>query len=411
LRHKAKVLLATLYIGALAGLPAVVAGSRVASAQASSAVARTADPVKRGFKESDFPRTVRVAENVDTYEDFHAGDEKFTTTNMFVVTNDGVLVADGQGSLAATKGLVDAIAKITPQPIKYVVICSDHGDHTAGNAAFPAGVTYVVHPTSKRILDAAAGRSAEASRSNDGAAGRSAEGSRLRSRTNLASFGAQARFSNDAASGRSGEASRLRSRTNLASFGAQARSSDSATGRSTGEQAQGARSGRGGAGWQLPANAVLVADRQSFTLGTQRVDVMFLGRAHTGGDLAVWLPDRRILFLSEIFLNRVFPAMRSAYPGEWLTALDRAQAMNAAIDIAGHGFTETGPVSREELAAYRRALQAVIAEAKRLHDAGVPVDDAMKQANFGEYANWTLAKSQGPIAIRRVYDELDGKLR
>ena len=98
---------------------------------------RTADPIKRGFKLSDFPRTVKVAENVYTYEDFHAGDEKFTTTDMFVVTSDGVVVADGQGSPAETKGLVDAIAKVTPKPIRYVIIASDHGDHTAGNASFP----------------------------------------------------------------------------------------------------------------------------------------------------------------------------------------------------------------------------------------------------------------------------------
>jgi hypothetical protein len=47
---------------------------------------------------------------------------------------------------------------------------------------------------------------------------------------------------------------------------------------------------------------------------------------------------------------------------------------------------------------------------KRLHDAGVPVDEAIKQANFGEYQEWKLHESQRPIAVRRVYDELDGKL-
>ena len=36
---------------------------------------------------------------------------------------------------------------------------------------------------------------------------------------------------------------------------------------------------------------------------------------------------------------------------------------------------------------------------------------AVSRADFGEYASWTLAKSQGPIAIRRVYDELSGALR
>ncbi|HEY1287846.1 MAG TPA: hypothetical protein VGF58_05920, partial [Burkholderiales bacterium] len=83
----------------------------------------------------------------------------------------------------------------------------------------------------------------------------------------------------------------------------------------------------------------------------------------------------------------------------------------ANIYIAGHGFTETGPVSKEEIVTYHKALEAVIKEAKRLHDAGVPVDDAVKQANWGEYASWTLARSQGPIAVRKVYEELDGRLR
>ena len=117
---------------------------------------RTADPIRRGLKESDFPRTIKVTDTVYTYEDFHAGDEKFTTTNMFVVTSDGVVVADGQGSPVETKGLVDAIAKITPTPIKYVVIASDHGDHTAGNASFPPDVTYLIHPNSKAILERSA---------------------------------------------------------------------------------------------------------------------------------------------------------------------------------------------------------------------------------------------------------------
>src|SRR5438552_15611308 len=106
-----------------------------AAALAQPPVVRTADPAKRGLKESDFPRTVKVSDNVYTYEDFHSGPEKFTTTNMFVVTDAGVLVADGQGSPAATKGLVDAVAKVTSKPITQIVVCSDHGDHTAGNAS------------------------------------------------------------------------------------------------------------------------------------------------------------------------------------------------------------------------------------------------------------------------------------
>ena len=294
-------------------------------AATSLAQIRTADPAKRGLKNADFPRTIKIADNVYTYEDFHAGSEKFTTTNMFVVTGEGVLVADGQGSPAETKGLVEAIRKVTPKSITTVVICSDHGDHTAGNASFPPGVHYIIHPTSKAILDRQAATRADA--------------------------------------------------------------------------------------WKPPPDAELVADSKAWTMGGEELQILFLGRAHTGGDLAVYLPRQKILFLSEIFLNRVFPAMRSAYPSEWLGALTRAEGMDATIYIAGHGFTEQGPVSTEELRAYHKALEAVIAEATRLYRAGVPVDHAVKQADWGEYAAWTLASSQGPIAIRKVYEELSGQLK
>jgi cyclase len=306
-----------------------------ASSAVAQPVVRTADPAKRGLKESDFPRTIKVADNVYTYEDFHAGPEKFTTTNMFVVTDEGVLVADGQGSPEETKRLVEAIAKVTPKPIKYVVICSDHGDHTGGNIAFPPGVKYVIHPLSKAALDDQAERAQAPNASGRGSVKR----------------------------------------------------------------------------WTLPIDAELVFAQKPLTLGTERIQVLFLGRAHTGGDLSVYLPRQKILFMSETFLNRVFPAMRSAYPSDWLKALDKAEAINADLYIPGHGFTESGPVSKEELRTYHKALAAVIAEATRLHKAGVPVEEAVKQAKWGEYGSWTLASSQGPIAIRRVYEELDGKLK
>ena len=118
-----------------------------------------------------------------------------------------------------------------------------------------------------------------------------------------------------------------------------------------------------------------------------------------------------MLFLTEIFLNRVFPAMRSAYPTEWLGALDKAAKMDVNLYIAGHGFTESPRVAKEELYNYRQATKAVIDEVTRLYQAGVSENDALKQANFGEYASWSLAKSQGPIAVHKIYEELSGKLK
>jgi glyoxylase-like metal-dependent hydrolase (beta-lactamase superfamily II) len=302
------------------------AGSRPDS---SRALVRTGNPYERGLTDADFPRVQQIARGVYTYEQLRsAGDEKFTTVSLFVVTADGVLVADGQGSVEETKRLVDTIAGITSAPITHVVIGSDHGDHTAGNSAFPSTATFIAHPTSAAVLAASA-----------------------------------------SSPNRPADAPPV----------------------------------------VVPNH--LVADHETIRLGGREIEIFFLGRAHTGGDLEVYLPADKILFMSETFLNRIFPAMRSAYPSEWVEMLGKAQTMDVDVFVPGHGFVDPPAILKEELGTYRAAMASVIAEARRLHDAGVSADVAVQQAQFGELDAWTLRSSQGPIAIRRVYAELDGRLK
>ena len=283
----------------------------VCSPAASEAQVRTAYPGKRGVALSEFPRTIKLAENVYGYEDIR--NPGFTTVSMFVVGNDGVLLVDGQGSVDATKKLLDAIAKVTPKPVKWYVVGSDHGDHTAGNSVLPKDINYIVTPFSKRQMKLAA--------------------------------------------------------------------------------------------------SAMTGDRQVIDIGGIEVQALHLGRAHTGGDLVVYLPKQKILFMSEVYLNRVFPAMRSAYPSEWLAVINWALQMDVERYVPGHGFIEEPKASREELVEYQKAMRAVIAEVTRLHKLGLSADDAAKQADWGPYKEWFLVEQQGPIAVRKIYEEIEGKLK
>ena len=160
----------------------------------------------------------------------------------------------------------------------------------------------------------------------------------------------------------------------------------------------------------IARTAAMTGNKETIDVGGLTVDVLNLGRAHTGGDLLVHVPRENILFMSEVYLNRVFPAMRSAYPTEWVATIDKALALNASRYVPGHGFIEEGKVSREELVTFQLALKAVIAEVKRLHGLGLTAAEATKLANWGPYTEWFLSEQQAPIAVAQVFKELDGKL-
>jgi cyclase len=55
----------------------------------------------------------------------------------FLVTAKGVLVVDSGNSFEASAQIIKAIRKVTPQPIRYVVLTHYHGDHTIGLSVFP----------------------------------------------------------------------------------------------------------------------------------------------------------------------------------------------------------------------------------------------------------------------------------
>lgn len=287
---------------------------------------RTADPFERGYSVDDFPRLEELAPGVYSYEQLRsAGDEMFTTVSMFVVTDDGVLVADGQGSVEETERLVEQIHEVTDQPVTTVVVASDHGDHTAGNSAFPDGVEFIAHPTSAAALE------------------RMAEG----------------------------------------------RDDDAPP---------------------IPLATRTVADSLDLRMGDELIRILHLGRAHTGGDLVVYLPEERIMFMSETYLHRIFPAMRSAYPSEWVEMIEAAQARDVEIYVPGHGFVDHPSILAEELELFQGAIRLVIDQARQLHEEGYSVEDAQQQAFFGDLEEWSLRESQGDRAIARVYAEIEGTL-
>jgi cyclase len=58
--------------------------------------------------------------------------------STILINSDHVIVVDPQGSHAAAVALIDEIRRLTPLPVRYVINTHWHGDHHGGNAAFRA---------------------------------------------------------------------------------------------------------------------------------------------------------------------------------------------------------------------------------------------------------------------------------
>jgi len=73
--------------------------------------------------------------------------------SMFVVTDEGVLVFESYNS-SHSRGLLEAIAGVTSQPVRYLFHSHDHWDHSSGGQVFKdAGATVIAHKEAYDVME------------------------------------------------------------------------------------------------------------------------------------------------------------------------------------------------------------------------------------------------------------------
>jgi glyoxylase-like metal-dependent hydrolase (beta-lactamase superfamily II) len=82
-----------------------------------------------------------------------AANRGYTSNAGFVVTDDGVVVIDALGTPPLGAAMVREIRKITPKPIRRVIVTHYHADHVYGLQAFQAaGATITAHRSGQAYL-------------------------------------------------------------------------------------------------------------------------------------------------------------------------------------------------------------------------------------------------------------------
>ena len=156
-------------------------------------------------------------------------------------------------------------------------------------------------------------------------------------------------------------------------------------------------------GIELTPPTTLIDGDTEIDLGETRVDLLYVGPAHTAGDVVVHVPDEGVLFTGDILFNECTPIGWEGTFDNWTAALRRLEALAPAVVVPGHG-----PVTDVDgLRGLREYLEYVHREARSHFDAGHSTLDAAKAIDLGPYAGWTEPERLA-FQIDRAYREFDG---
>ncbi|HVD93921.1 MAG TPA: MBL fold metallo-hydrolase [Vicinamibacterales bacterium] len=320
------------------------------------------------------PKTIEVAKGVYLFVSKPYGDVGLDGNSIAILSDEGVLVFDSNGTPASSAAVLAEIRKLTDKPVKYIVNSHWHWDHWYGTEtytrAFP-DVKVVAHEKTRAMM---AGPALDFNR----------PGLEAQLPGYIASL--EKRAATDPAIQPLLEEDRffLNQKKNV----------------------------------HLVLPTQTFDDKVVLRLGTREIHVLHVDRAVTPGDAFVYLPAEKIVITGDLLVNPVSFAL-SCYPTGWLRTLEKIDGLDASIIVPGHGEPlHDKSLLRAHMSVMRQLLKAgKDAKARgldpdqareevlpRLHDLMVAItgDDPKANEAFRVYlVDWYM---------HRVYDELNGPL-
>jgi cyclase len=157
-------------------------------------------------------------------------------------------------------------------------------------------------------------------------------------------------------------------------------------------------------GIEITPPSTLIDETLDLDLDGVPVRLVYVGPAHTAGDVIVHLPEQRVLFSGDVLFRLCTPIGWEGTYARWIEALDRIIALRPEVIVPGHGPL-CGPEGPQEMKAY---LQYVRAESQRYFEAGLPALEAAKRIDLGPYARWTEPERL-LFNVERAYREFRGE--
>jgi cyclase len=330
------------------------------------------------------PTMVTIADGIYLFETAPYGDVGLDGNSIAIVSTDGVLVFDTNGTPAAAAAVLAEIRKLTPQPVRYVVNSHWHWDHWYGTEvyqkAFP-GLRVVAQEATRRMMMGPA--------------------------LDFNKPGLDEQLPGYIKSLEDAEAKARAATPPAANLPRITQALDDA--RYFLDQKRSVT--------HVFPN-VTFNDRLTLYLGEREIQVLHYDRAVTPGDTFLYLPKERVLITGDLLVNPISFAL-SCYPTGWLATLEKMDALDATVIVPGHG----DPLHDKTLMhATMDVFRVLLREGKAAKAGGLDPDQARESIMPGLTSLMTTIAGTDPKRqaafqsqlvdwyLHRVYDELDGPL-
>jgi glyoxylase-like metal-dependent hydrolase (beta-lactamase superfamily II) len=287
---------------------------------------------------------------------------KVNSNAAVIETNDGLVVVDSHSKPSAAQALYKEVQGITKKPVKKVINTHFHWDHWQGNQVYAQA-----NPGCEIIAsDRCKARLTDPNQMNGGLAFIEKQAASMPAE--IDKIKADIQKASDAATKASLEGNLAQAEAYLAELKTM----------------------------KPPVPTRTVSSTATLQEGGREIRLMILGRAHTDGDLFIYLPKEKVLATGDAVVDWM-PFLNDGYPEDWIQTVGELEKLDVERVIVGHGE----PAPKSHLTFFRGYMTDLVSAVKKEAAAGVTLDDMKKKIADDLAPKYEKGMSKYPIGQYR----------
>jgi glyoxylase-like metal-dependent hydrolase (beta-lactamase superfamily II) len=170
-------------------------------------------------------------------------------------------------------------------------------------------------------------------------------------------------------------------------------------------------------GTELIRPDITTSESLTIHTGGESFEIHHWCRAHTNGDIVMYIPSRRILFAGDLVFGGRVPFLGSGNSKTWIDCLDRIMQIKPLLLLPGHGpYLKGEEAIQKQVLWTRQYIQDIRSVVKKLYEQGLNIQEVRDKANEEmlrinpEYAQVGAFFDVNPVNAYYIYFEIEREM-